>query len=92
MTAAANNPEQAAPCGPSHRRADGHGRPLVILATRWQRHEVTLLAALPDAGAVKRSGPMGGRGEASRGWPRDAGSPSAPGETRARCLRRGPVA
>ena len=50
-----------------HLRTDGHGRPLAILATPGQRHEVTQLAALLDAGAVKRSGPDGRPG---RGQPR----------------------
>jgi transposase len=50
-----------------HLRTDGHGRPLVILATPGQRHEVTQLEALLDAGAVKRTGPDGRPG---RGRPR----------------------
>jgi transposase len=50
-----------------HLRTDRYGRPLAILATPGQRHEVTQLAALLDAGAVKRSAPDGGPG---RGQPR----------------------
>jgi transposase len=50
-----------------HLRTDGHGRPLVLLVTPGQRHEVTQLEALLDAGAVKRSGPDGRPG---RGQPR----------------------
>jgi hypothetical protein len=42
-----------------HLRTDGGGRPLVILATPGQRHEVTQLQALLDAGAVKGSQPDG---------------------------------
>jgi transposase len=49
-------------------RTDGHGRPLVILATPGQRHEVTQLQRLLDGGAVKRSGPdwRPGRGRPRR--------------------------
>jgi transposase len=50
-----------------HRRTDGRGRPLVILATPGQRHEVTQLQALLDGGAVKRTGSDGRPG---RGRPR----------------------
>jgi transposase len=50
-----------------HLRVEGAGRPLVILATPGQRHEVTQLEALLNAGAVKRSGPDGRPG---RGHPR----------------------
>ena len=50
-----------------HLRTDGRGRPLVLLATPGQRHEVTQLEALLDGGAVKRSGPDGRPG---RGQPR----------------------
>jgi transposase len=50
-----------------HLRTDGGGRPLVILATPGQRHEVTQLQRLLDAGAVKRTGPDGRPG---RGRPR----------------------
>jgi transposase len=46
---------------------EGRGRPLAILATPGQRHEVTQLEALLDAGAVKRSDPDG---QPSRGRPR----------------------
>ena len=48
-----------------HLRVEGAGRPLVILATPGQRHEVTQLEALLTAGAVKRSRPDGrpGRGQ-----------------------------
>jgi transposase len=42
-----------------HLRTDGGGRPLVILATPGQRHEVTQLQRLLDGGAVKRSRPDG---------------------------------
>ena len=50
-----------------HLRTDGHGRPLVLLATPGQRHEVTQLEALLDGGAVKRTRPDGRPG---RGRPR----------------------
>ena len=40
-----------------HLRTDGGERPLVILATPGQRHEVTQLQALLGAGAVKGSQP-----------------------------------
>jgi hypothetical protein len=50
-----------------HLRGEGGGRPLVVLATPGQRHEVTQLAALLKAGAVKRSRPDGRPG---RGQPR----------------------
>jgi transposase len=50
-----------------HLRTDGGGRPLVILATPGQRHEVTQLERLLDGGSVKRSGPDGRPG---RGRPR----------------------
>jgi transposase len=50
-----------------HLRTDGGGRPLVILATPGQRHEVTQLERLLDAGAVKRTAPDGRPG---RGRPR----------------------
>jgi transposase len=50
-----------------HLRTDGRGRPLVIVATAGQRHEVTQLERLLDGGAVKRTGPGGQPG---RGRPR----------------------
>jgi transposase len=50
-----------------HLRTDGGGRPLVLLATPGQRHEVTQLERLLDGGAVKRTGPDGRPG---RGRPR----------------------
>ena len=50
-----------------HLRVEGTGRPLVLLATPGQRHEVTRLEALLDGGAVKRTGPDGRPG---RGQPR----------------------
>ena len=50
-----------------HLRTDGRGRPLVILATPGQRHEVTQLQALLDGGAVKRTRSDGRPG---RGRPR----------------------
>jgi transposase len=50
-----------------HLRTDGNDRPLVILASPGQRHEVTRLEALLDGGAVKRTGPDGRPG---RGRPR----------------------
>jgi transposase len=50
-----------------HLRTDGAGRPLVLLVTPGQRHEVTQLEALLDGGAVKRTGPDGRPG---RGRPR----------------------
>jgi hypothetical protein len=47
-----------------HLRTDRGGRPLVLLATPGQRHEVTQLERLLDGGAVKHTGPDGrpGRG------------------------------
>jgi transposase len=50
-----------------HLRTDGGGRPLVLLATPGQRHEVTQLERLLDGGAVKRTGADGRPG---RGRPR----------------------
>jgi transposase len=50
-----------------HLRTDGRGRPLVLLVTPGQRHEVTQLQGLLDGGAVKRSGPDG---RPARGQPR----------------------
>ena len=50
-----------------HLRTDGHGRPLVLLITPGQRHEVTQLEALLDGGAIKGSQPDGRPG---RGRPR----------------------
>jgi transposase len=50
-----------------HLRTDGHGRPLVLLVTPGQRHEVTQLERLLDGGAVKRTGRDGRSG---RGRPR----------------------
>jgi transposase len=50
-----------------HLRTDGRGRPLVVLATPGQRHEVTQLQRLLDGGVVKRSGLDGRPG---RGQPR----------------------
>jgi transposase len=50
-----------------HLRVEGGGRPLVMLATAGQRHEVTQLEALLDGGTVKRTGPDG---RAGRGRPR----------------------
>jgi transposase len=50
-----------------HLRTDRGGRPLVLLATPGQRHEVTQLARLLDDGAVKRTGSDGRPG---RGRPR----------------------
>jgi transposase len=49
-----------------HLRTEGHGRPMVILATAGQAHENPILPALMEAGAVKRPGPGGrpGRGVA----------------------------
>jgi len=50
-----------------HLRTDGGGRPLVILATPGQRHEVTQLERLLAGGAVRRTGPDG---RPRRGRPR----------------------
>jgi transposase len=50
-----------------HLRTDGQGRPLVLLVTPGQRHEVTQLEALLEAGAVRQTGPDGRPG---RGRPR----------------------
>jgi transposase len=50
-----------------HLRTDGQGRPLVLLVTAGQRHEVTQLARLLEGGAVKRTGLDGRPG---RGRPR----------------------
>jgi transposase len=50
-----------------HLRTDGTGRPLVLLVTPGQRHEVTQLERLLDGGGVKRSQPDGRPG---RGRPR----------------------
>ncbi len=77
-----------------HLRVEGGGRPLVILATPGQRHEVTQLGRLLEAGAVKRTAPDGRPG---RGRPRrrpaalvgDKGYsyPSARAELRRRGIR-----
>jgi transposase len=50
-----------------HLRTDSTGRPLVLLVTPGQRHEVTQLERLLDGGAVRRSGTDGRPG---RGRPR----------------------
>jgi transposase len=50
-----------------HLRTDRGGRPLVLLATPGQRHQVTQLERLLDGGAVKRTGSEGRPG---RGRPR----------------------
>ena len=39
-----------------HLRAEGRGKPLVILITAGQRHEQTVFAPLMETGAVKRTG------------------------------------
>ena len=49
-----------------HLRVEGGGRPLVLLAMPGQRHEVTQLERLLDAGAVKRSRPDGRPGRGRR--------------------------
>jgi hypothetical protein len=49
-----------------HLRTDGTGRPLVLLVTQGQRHEVTQLERLLDGGAVKRTGPDGRPGHPGR--------------------------
>lgn len=51
-----------------HLRTDGRGRPLVLLVSPGQRHEVTQLQRLLDGGAVRRTGPDGrpGRGQPRR--------------------------
>ena len=50
-----------------HLRTDGAGRPLVLLVTPGQRHEVTQLERLLEGGVVKRTGRDGRPG---RGRPR----------------------
>jgi transposase len=50
-----------------HLRTDGAGRPLVLLVTPGQRHEVTQLEWLLEGGVVKRTGRDGRPG---RGRPR----------------------
>jgi transposase len=37
-------------------RVEGHGKPMVVLATAGQRHEAPMLRRLVEAGAVKRQG------------------------------------
>jgi transposase len=50
-----------------HLRTDGAGRPLVLLVTPGQRHEVTQLERLLEGGVVKRTGRDG---RPRRGRPR----------------------
>jgi hypothetical protein len=59
-----------------HLRTDGHGRPLVLLATLGQRHEVIQPERLLDGGAVKRTGHDGrpGRGRPRSGRPSWSGT------------------
>jgi hypothetical protein len=52
---------------PAHRRS---GKPLVILATAGQRHEVTQLVRLLDQGTVKRTS-ASGRGPGRTSHPGD---------------------
>ncbi len=71
-------------------RVEGGGRPLVILATPGQRHEVTQLGGLLDQGAVKRSGPDGrpGRGRpVALAGDKGYSYPSARAELRRRGVR-----
>ena len=42
-----------------HVRAEGHGKPMVVLITAGQRHEQIMFEALMETGAVKRA--TGGR-------------------------------
>jgi hypothetical protein len=77
-----------------HLRTGGGGKPLVILATAGQRHEVTQLGRLLDRGAVKRTSPGGrpGRGRPRRRAAALAGDkgysyPSVRAELRRRGIR-----
>ena len=77
-----------------HLRVEGGGRPLVILATPGQRHEVTQLGRLLDHGTVKHTGPDGrpGRGRPRRrpaalAGDKGSSSPSARAEVRRRGIR-----
>ena len=73
-----------------HLRTDGRGRPLVLVATPGQRHEVTQLERLLDGGAVKRSGPDGrpGRGRPRRRPAKLAGDKGYSFPSARRLLRR----
>jgi transposase len=73
-----------------HLRTDSGGRPLVILATPGQRHEVTQLQRLLDDGAVKRTAPDGrpGRGRPRKRPARLAGDKGYSYPSARRLLRR----
>jgi transposase len=73
-----------------HLRVEGTGRPLVLLATPGQRHEVTQLEALLDGGAVKRTGPDGrpGRGQPRKRPAKLAGDKGSSYPSARRLLRR----
>jgi transposase len=73
-----------------HLRTDGRGRPLVLLVTPGQRHEVTQLERLLDGGAVKRTGPNGrpGRGRPRRRPGKLAGDKGYSYPSARRLLRR----
>ena len=73
-----------------HLRTDGAGRPLVLLVTPGQRHEVTQLQRLLDAGAVKRTGPDGrpGRGRPGKRPAKLAGDKGYSYPSARRLLRR----
>ncbi len=73
-----------------HLRTDGYGRPLILVATPGQRHEVTQLERLLDGGAIKRTGPDGrpGRGRPRRRPARLVGDKGYSFPSARRLLRR----
>ena len=77
-----------------HLRTDGRGRPLVLLATPGQRHEVTQLERLLAGGRVKRTGPDGrpGRGQPRRRPAKLAGDKGYSFPSARRLLRRRGIA
>jgi transposase len=73
-----------------HLRTDGRGRPLVLLVTPGQRHEVTQLQRLLEGGAVRRTGPAGrpGRGQPRKRPAKRAGDKGYSYPNARRLLRR----
>jgi transposase len=73
-----------------HLRTDGAGRPLVLLVTPGQRHEVTQLERLLEGGVVKRTGRDGrpGRGRPRRRPAKLAGDKGYSFPSARRLLRR----
>jgi transposase len=67
-----------------HVRAEGRGKPMVLLLTAGQRHEQTVFEALMEAGAVRRPG----RGRPRQRPKRVAGDKGYSGKRLRRYLRR----